>query len=138
VAVALDAFADYPEAYMDPLLPCLWPSGSAAQSCAAGRSRAFPSLEPAHIARPPAPRPIPGEVEIPGSCLLTCDGTLLGDDDNSLQPRGGIDLLGLNQEVQEYCREAEAEGTADDEFVCYPAWKKLLGPVISFIDALLP
>jgi hypothetical protein len=53
-------------------------------------------------------------------------------------PAGAVDLLGLNQETQEYCRAAEAEGTADDEFVCYPAWKKPLGAVISFIDALLP
>lgn len=52
-------------------------------------------------------------------------------------PEGAVDLLGLNQETQEYCREAEAAGTAD-EFMCDPAWKKLLGPVITLIDALLP
>ena len=45
-------------------------------------------------------------------------------------PEGGVDLLGLNQETQEYCRAAEAAGTADEEFMCYPAWRKLLGPFI--------
>jgi len=43
----------------------------------------------------------------------------------------------VNQEVQEYCREAEAAGTAEEDSMCHPAWKKLLEPYINAIDALL-
>lgn len=51
-------------------------------------------------------------------------------------PEGGVDLLGLNQETQEYCR--EATGTAEEDSMCDPAWKKPIGSFINALDALLP
>ena len=50
-------------------------------------------------------------------------------------PEGGVDLLGLNPDVQEYCR--DAAGTAETDSMCDPPWKKLLDPYTSVIDEVL-
>jgi hypothetical protein len=48
-----------------------------------------------------------------------------------------FDLLGLNPQVQEYCREAEAAATAEEDSICDPPLTKLLDPYTNVIDEIL-
>lgn len=48
-----------------------------------------------------------------------------------------FDLLGLNPDVQEYCREAEASGTVEADSRCDPPLTRLLEPYTTVIDEIL-